>query len=129
MAEDDDRALEWKRAEQAKTVADDGVPLAVSEEKTPQVEHTGKIRLTPQMFADKVELAEGDGYRRGLEHGDAAGYKRGREEALAEVVTELRAIREDGVEAFRAFFMIWNGSWPATWEEAEKWYRAHLTPL
>lgn len=139
---DDDPAADWVREDAATTIdsgafveaveeaaaefpmAPEAVPLPV-DQKTPQVETTGRHRMTPHQFATAVDLADRDAYARGLEHGIA----RGRADAMADVVTELRRVREDGVEAFRSFFVIWNVAAPPTWEEAEAWYRSRLTPL
>jgi flagellar biosynthesis/type III secretory pathway protein FliH len=117
------RDAEWS-AENAKTVADNGaVPLAV-EVDTPRPEHTGKIRLTPQQFADKVEMTDRDAYARGFEHGRAAAHA----EAEAAAVTELRKVREDSIETVRQLFVIFEVGYP-DWETAERWIRSRLTPL
>jgi hypothetical protein len=126
MAEDDERQREWDRAaDEAKTTLD-AVPLPVADEaKTPRPEHTGKHTLTPAQFASAIDLTDRDAFARGVEHGRALA----KADAEAGAVTEHRKVREDGVEAFRAFYVIWAGTWPATWEEAEAWYRSRLTPL
>ena len=117
---DDDPAADWAKDE--RTVAD-GVPVPI-EPTTPPVENTGRHRLTPAQFASGVELAERDGYARGLEHGRA----KGRAEAEADVVTEARKIREDVIETVRQLFVIFELGFP-DWETAERWIRSRLTPL
>lgn len=124
--EDDDPAADW--AEAKATIADGGItplPEAVPLEVNTPRPDTDAHRVSQVEFATAVELVDRDAYARGVAHGRAAAKAEAEEAAM----TLLRGVREDGVEAFRSFYVIWSGKWPATWAEAEAWYRRHLTPL
>lgn len=126
MADEDEakaRAAEWAAAQEAKTEQVDGVPELV-EVFTPRPEHTGRHRMTPAMFASGIELAERDGFERGLKIGAA----RERAQAQADAVTEHRKVREDVIDTFRALWVIFEIRFPS-WPEAEKWARSRMTPL
>lgn len=86
--------------------------------------NTGPHRLTPGQFASGVDLAEREGYQRGLEHGEA----KGRADAQADIVLELRRVREDAIETMHSLWVIFEVAFP-DWETAEKWIRSRLTPL
>jgi len=113
---------EWS-AEQARTVADDAAPLP-ADDKTPRSEHTGRHRLTSQQFASAVDLADRDGYQRGVEHGRTAAHA----DAEAAAVAELRRVREDAIEVIHSLWVIFEIEQPS-WEEAEPWLRRRMTPL
>jgi hypothetical protein len=111
--------------EDAKTTLD-GIPLPVADEaKTPRPEHTGKHTLTPAQFASAIDLTDRDAFARGVEHGRALA----KADAEAAAVTELRRVREECLEAFRSFYVIWDVKNPPTWEEAEAWIRPKVPPL
>jgi hypothetical protein len=118
------RAAEWAAAPKTEVVDPITPSQGIPTELAP-VEHTGRVRLTPEQFASGLDGAERDGFQRGVEYGK----RLGRAEAEADNVMELRRVREECVEAFRSFYVIWAGTWPETWEEAQAWFRKRLPPL
>ncbi|MES2339261.1 MAG: hypothetical protein V4537_14300 [Pseudomonadota bacterium] len=128
--DDDERAREWQAAADAAedTVAD-GVPIPVDADKTPTLEASGRLRMTPAAFASAVDLADRDAYVRGLSHGRATAIA----DAQAAAVTELRRVQEDAIDVFRQLFLIFEIGFPAgqlpDWETGEDWIRSRLGPL
>jgi hypothetical protein len=114
MGEDDDRVDDWTTTPET---VPDGVPVPIppDADKTPPVDHSGRLRLTPAAFANAVDLADRDAYDRGVQHGKIAGRRLGREDAL-EAVRALWIIFEIGVP----------GKTPPDWSTAEPWIRSRM---
>jgi len=102
------------------TVAD-GVPL---EPVTPRPETTGAHRISSLELASAADLADRDGFARGVEHGRRLAIA----EAEAAAVTEARRVREDAIETMRALWVIFEIASP-DWPTAERWLRSRLAPL
>ena len=107
-----------------RTAVCEAIPEAV-EPSTPRPDVTGRHNtLTPAQFASAIDLTDRDAFTRGVMHGRAAAIAEAQEAA----VNELRKVREDCVETFRALFVIFEIPHP-DWVAAEEWIRRRLTPL